>query len=128
MIEVAIALVFREGCLLIARRPADTHLPGYWEFPGGKLFPGETAEECAEREAWEELGVACRAERVRPPIEWEYPDRSVRLHPVECRYAGGPPRAIHATEWAWVRPEDLGGFTFPPANRALIEDLAAREP
>ena len=62
-VDIALALIRREGCLLITRRPDGVHLGGYWEFPGGKCLPGERPEACAEREALEEVGVACRARR-----------------------------------------------------------------
>jgi mutator protein MutT len=123
VLEVALALVRRQGCLLLTRRHSDTHLGRLWEFPGGKCLPGETPEACAEREAFEETGVACAAERRRPAIEFAYPERTVRLHPVECRYLGGPPRALQVAEWAWVRPEDLRAYDFPPANAGLLEEL-----
>ena len=123
VIDVALALVWRQGCLLITQRKADTHLGGLWEFPGGKCNPGEPPEQCAVREALEEVGVACEALGVLPPIEHEYSERTVRLFPVECRYVGGPPRPIQVTRWAWVRPGDLQQYPFPPANAPLLEDL-----
>lgn len=123
VVEVAIALVWRAGCLLITRRRQESHLGGLWEFPGGKRLPGERLEECAEREVLEEVGVACQAERLRAPIEFAYPERTVRLHPVDCAYLGGGPRPIHVAEWAWVRPVDLSRYTFPPANAPLLSEL-----
>ncbi len=118
------ALVRRAGCLLVTRRPAETHLAGLWEFPGGKRLPGESPEACAEREVLEETGVACRALSLRPVIRYDYPDRTVLLHPVECEYLGGPPRPLQVAEWAWVLPSDLPRYEFPPANEPLIRDLA----
>lgn len=124
-VEVALALVWRDGRLLITRRPAGAHLGGYWEFPGGKCLPGESPEACAEREALEEAGVRCRAERRRAPIRYVYPDRIVRLHPVDCRYLGGAPQPLHVDACAWVRPEELPRYRFPPANASLVRELAA---
>jgi mutator protein MutT len=122
-VDIALALVWRDGCVLITRRPEGVHLGGMWEFPGGKCFPGETPEACAEREALEEVGVACRARDRYPVIEHPYPDRCVRLHPVACDYVGGPPRALQVAEWAWARPEDLHRYLFPPANERLLRSL-----
>lgn len=122
-IDVAVALVWRDGCLLITRRPEGVHLAGLWEFPGGKCLPGEPVESCAEREVLEEVGVACRAQSVRPVIEYTYPERRVRLHPVDCLYVGGGPRAIQVTEWAWVHPRDLDQRPFPPSNLGLMREL-----
>jgi mutator protein MutT len=119
VLDIGLALVWRRGCLLVTRRPQNVHLGGLWEFPGGKCLPGEAPEECAEREAREEVGVVCRAERHRHPIEFQYPDRTVRLHPIECTYLGGPPRALQVAEWAWVHPSELHRYPFPPANDGL---------
>ena len=123
VVEVALALVWRNGCLLVTRRAAGTHLSGYWEFPGGKLLPGEPPDVCAEREALEEVGVACRAERLLTPIEYAYPERTVRLYPVQCAYLGGGPRTIQVVEWAWVLPQDLHHYRFPPANAPLLDGI-----
>jgi mutator protein MutT len=125
VIDVAIALVWREGCLLITRRRTDTHLGGLWEFPGGKCEPGESPEACAEREVLEEVGVACRAEGRRAPIVFEYPERTVRLVPVDCAYLGGGPRPIHVAEWRWVLPSQLQEYDFPPANAGLLAELVS---
>jgi mutator protein MutT len=123
VVDVALALVWRSGCLLVTRRKPDAHLGGLWEFPGGKCLPGEPPDACAEREALEEVGVACRALKLREPIVYAYPERTVRLHPVECAYVGGGPRPIEVAEWAWVRPEDLDRYAFPPANAPLLAAL-----
>jgi mutator protein MutT len=128
VIEVAIALVWRQGCLLITRRPPETHLGGLWEFPGGKCQAGETPEACAEREVLEEVGVGCRAVARRSIIEFTYPERTVRLYPIDCEYQGGGPRPIQVSDWAWVRPADLPQYEFPPANEGLIRELQATAP
>lgn len=125
VLEVALALVWRNGCVLITRRPADSHLGGLWEFPGGKILRGETPEAAAAREALEEVGVRCRPILPRAPIEWSYPERSVRLHPIDCEYVGGPPRPIQVAEWAWVAPSELSQYAFPPANASLVAEITA---
>lgn len=122
-IDIGLALVRRNGCYLITRRKQGTHLAGYWEFPGGKCAPGEYPDECAVREALEEVGVGCRAVRTRPPIVFAYPERTVRLYPVECEYLGGGPRPIEVADFAWVVPKDLANYEFPPANAGLISEL-----
>lgn len=126
-VEVALALIWRRGCLLIARRRAHAHLGNYWEFPGGKLHPGELPAEAAVREALEELGVSCRPRNTLPAIEYAYPDRAVRLHPVECDYVGGAPRPVEAAEFAWVLPRYLERYEFPPANASLIAALSSAD-
>ena len=106
-VEVAIALVWKDGRLLVTRRRAGTHLGGLWEFPGGKILPGESAERCAEREVEEETGVRCRAERLRRTILHTYPERSVVLHPVDCAWIAGEPRAREVEAALWLLPREL---------------------
>lgn len=124
VVEVALALVWHEGRILITRRPERTHLGGLWEFPGGKCLPGEAPEASAEREVLEEVGIRCRARSVRPPIRHEYPERTVLLHPVDCEYLGGTVTPLQVTEWIWVSPAELIRYEFPAANAALVEKLA----
>jgi mutator protein MutT len=123
VLEVAIALVRRNGCLLITRRKAGTHLGGLWELPGGKCLPEEAPEACAERELLEEVGAACRATGRRTVIEYTYPEHSVRLYPIECEYLGGALRPLQVAEWVWAAPAQLSDYEFPPANRDLIAEL-----
>lgn len=128
-IDVAIGLIWRDGRLLIARRPEGAHLAGLWEFPGGKIRPGETPEAALVREAEEELAVQVAVERERPfALEFSYPDRRVRLRVFDCRWLGGEPQCRSCAEWRWVTPDDLTAYDFPPANELLLRALAARRP
>lgn len=122
-VEVAIALCWRDGRLLVTRRPSGVHLAGRWEFPGGKLGSGEAPEACAERELLEEVGVVARARGRRPAIEWEYPERTVTLHPVDCdwREGDGTPREV--SELRWIETPELGTLDFPEANASLVAAL-----
>ena len=126
-IEVAIALVFRGRRLLVTERRADSHLGGLWELPGGKLAPGESAEACAVREVLEETGVMVVAERRLSTIEWDYPERRVALHPIECRWQSGEGELIEVAGLCWATRAELGKRTFPPANRGLIDELRRGE-
>lgn len=78
-IDVAAALLFRDGKILIAQRNADSHLGGLWEFPGGKREPGETFEQCLVRELREELGVEVKTGRLFEEITHVYGDKTVHL-------------------------------------------------
>src|SRR4051794_23288318 len=82
VIQIAIALLHREGKWLVARRAAHVHLPGVWEFPGGKIQEAESAAQAALRELLEECGVVGRAERELAPIQHSYPERRVQITPV----------------------------------------------
>lgn len=122
-IEVAFALVWRDGLVLVTRRPAEVHLAGFWEFPGGKLLPGEAPEACAEREVLEEVGLCVTARSRRALIEHEYPERRVRLYPIDCDYQRGDIELREVADARWVSPSELATLEFPEANRALIAEL-----
>ncbi|HWA77781.1 MAG TPA: (deoxy)nucleoside triphosphate pyrophosphohydrolase [Polyangiaceae bacterium] len=124
-VQVAIALVWDRERLLITRRPLGAHLGGYWEFPGGKLAPGETPEACAVREVREEVGLTVGARSRRARIEHSYSERSVVLYPVDCDFVGGELRLLEVSDARWVLRHELLTLTFPEANRGLIAELVA---
>lgn len=125
LIRVAIALVWHEERLLVTRRPEGTHLGGHWEFPGGKLEPGETPELCVVREVSEEVGLRVAARSRRASIEHTYGERSVQLQPVDCELLGGELRLLEVSDARWVLRHELLTLTFPDANRSLIAELVA---
>jgi mutator protein MutT len=120
-----LALIRRDERLLVSRRRADQHLGGLWEFPGGKCETGESPEECAVREALEEVGVHCSAVATRTPLVHAYADRTVCLLPVDCEYIGGEARPLQVAETRWVSAAELAQLDFPAANRSLMEQLLA---
>ena len=122
VVVVLAAVIEREGKLLVTRRLEGTHLPGYWEFPGGKCEPGEAHESCLARELLEELNVGCEVGEEILVTEHAYPSRSVRLHFRWCRITGAP-TAVLGQEMRWITREELGGLQFPDADRELIELL-----
>jgi mutator protein MutT len=126
VIDVAIGLVWKEGRLLIARRPAGVHLGGTWEFPGGKVEAGESPEACILRELREEIRIEAEVTGRRPLIEFAYPERSVRLHPIDCRWLSGEPQPHGCEEPRWVAPAELADYEFPPANAPLLQSLRNR--
>lgn len=116
-----------EGRVLVARRAAGTHLAGRFEFPGGKVLPGELAADACRRECREELGVEVEVlEPVLPRFVHCYPDRAVALTFFRCALAPGsaPPRALSATEVRWLAPAQLSELDWPEANASLIALLA----
>jgi mutator protein MutT len=122
---VAFALVFRERRLLVTQRAAEAHLGGLWEFPGGKLRAGESVEACAVREVLEETRVVVTARARRPVIEWDYPERRVALHPVECEWVSGDGELVEVANLTWATSAELGALSFPAANAELIRELRA---
>ena len=126
MIVVLAAIVERNGRLLVTRRLADTHLAGYWEFPGGKCEPQETHEACLTRELDEELGVRAIVGNEILVTEHAYPERRVRLHFRECTIEGEP-RPRLGQEIRWVTREELGALQFPEADAELIRILLSKK-
>jgi 8-oxo-dGTP diphosphatase len=124
LVEVAAALVQdAAGRYLITRRRAGSHLAGLWEFPGGKREPGETLEAALGRELTEELSARFVVGEKIHEVRWEYPERTVVLHFYRCRLESGTIEPRESQAMAWVEPERLGEFEFPPADRELIKWL-----
>ncbi|HEV8548503.1 MAG TPA: (deoxy)nucleoside triphosphate pyrophosphohydrolase [Polyangiaceae bacterium] len=122
-LEVAMGLVFRERKLLVTRRRPGSHLGGWWELPGGKIAPGESPEACVVRELEEETGVVVRAVGRLPAIEWDYPERKVLLHPIECEWISGEGELREVDDLVWAGRSQILERAFPPANRKLLEAL-----
>ncbi len=127
VIDVAAALIFDHGKLLITQRRPDDHLPNLWEFPGGKVEPGETFQACLIREIAEELDIEIAVEELLEEITHSYPQKAVRLCFYHCRLIAGEPKAIHVQNWKWVTREDLEREEFPAADAKLIERLVSGE-
>jgi 8-oxo-dGTP diphosphatase len=120
---IAIAVVEHEGCFLIGQRPAGVPLAGLWEFPGGKMAPGETPEAAAVRECLEETGLAVEPVFRYPEHTQQYDHDQVQLHFIACRLTIRS-RPDVRPPLRWVRREHLVDFTFPIGNAGLIEILA----
>lgn len=123
VIEVAAGLIHREGCYLIARRKPGVHLAGFWEFPGGKREPGETLEECLQRELFEELSIRVDAPVPFRIVRHDYLETTVELHFFRCAIEEGQAAPLDCAEIRWVHPEDLANFKFPPADQVIIDVL-----
>jgi 8-oxo-dGTP diphosphatase len=123
IITVVAAIIRRTNKILITRRFDDVHLPGYWEFPGGKVEANESLESALEREIREELAVKIRVEDEYFTTEHTYPSRTVRLHFFNCSVLDGEPRPLEVADMRWVEPGELHQFQFPPADEELIKRL-----
>ena len=121
-LHVVAAVVERDGCFLVTRRQAGTHLAGLWEFPGGKVAPGESHDAALRREMQEELGTDVAVRAMVSTAAHAYDDRHVTLHFYECDLAGTP-RPLLGQEMRWVARRDLGSLQFPPADDELIGRL-----
>jgi mutator protein MutT len=123
-IDVAAALIFERDKLLITQRRADDHLPNLWEFPGGKVEPGETFQACLVREIREELGIEISVCDLVEDLTHSYPEKTVRLRFYRCALISGEAKAIHVQDLRWVTREELKQYEFPAADAKLIARLA----
>ena len=129
-IEVVAAVIEEDGLFLLTRRQEGTHLAGMWEFPGGKIEPGETHAAALRREIREELGVEVEVGTLILETSHAYPERAVTLYFYRC-VPGGPPGPLLDQEMRWVPREELRTLGLPPADADLIRLLTeptARRP
>jgi mutator protein MutT len=121
---VAAAVIEQSDRFLVTRRQAGVQLAGYWEFPGGKCEPGESAVECLRREIREELQTDVIVGDEIYATAHEDPARSVELHFFRCELAGEPRPAL-GQQVQWIARAELRTAQFPPADAELIEQLKA---
>ncbi|NOW47022.1 8-oxo-dGTP diphosphatase [Novosphingobium sp. SG751A] len=121
---VAVALLREDGHILMQRRPEGKQHGGLWEFPGGKIDPGEGPIEAAQREMEEELGVGLEA-RALMPVSFAHSDegRRVLLLLYIARVWSGDPVAREGQQFAWVAPDALSDLDMPPLDVPLVRDL-----
>lgn len=119
-IRVACAVIEDAGKVLAAQRSETMNMPLKWEFPGGKLHEGESAEECLARELMEELGIRVRIERALPPVFHCYQEFAIELIPFVCSLAGGSLILTEHRAIAWLSPHQLPELDWPAADIPVI--------
>jgi 8-oxo-dGTP diphosphatase len=121
----AVALIDTDGRVLLAQRPEGKSLAGLWEFPGGKVDPGETPEQALVRELQEELGIDTWTSCLAPLTfaSHSYPDFHLLMPLFACRKWQGIVQGREGQKLAWVRPEKLRDYPMPPADLPLIPIL-----
>jgi 8-oxo-dGTP diphosphatase len=121
----AVALVDVEGRVLLAQRPEGKSMAGLWEFPGGKVEPGETPEAALIRELHEELGIDTWSSCLAPLTfaSHAYPEFHLLMPLFVCRRWQGIPSAREGQSLAWVRPSRLADYPMPPADLPLVPIL-----
>lgn len=122
MIDVTCAIIERDGLVLAARRGASMHLPHEWEFPGGKLRPGEQEAECLIREVREELSIEVTPERRLRDSVHDYGGKHVRLIPYVCRFVSGKIVLLEHAEARWLNPEELRGLNWCAADIPVLKE------
>lgn len=120
-IRVTCAIIERDGLVLAAQRGAAMRMPLKWEFPGGKIEPGEGTEAGLHRELMEEMGLRVAVKRAMPPSTHRYPSFTVTLYPFVCGILSGEMtlNAHHAV--VWLRPDDLPALDWVEADLAVVE-------
>lgn len=129
MIEVVCGVIGNEdGCFLACLRPRGKHLGGLWEFPGGKVEPGESPAHALERELREELGVDVAVGAALDPVPWSYDRGDICLLPFLCVITSGDLRPIEHERLHWCAPEDFQTLAWAPADLPVWEQIRRRLP
>jgi 8-oxo-dGTP diphosphatase len=122
--QIGVAAIWNQtGQILIDRRKVGGTMGGLWEFPGGKIEPGETVEACIAREIREELAIEITVGDRLISIEHTYPTFHLTLTVHHCQHISGVPQPIESEEIRWVNIGDLNNYQFPAANIAIINAL-----
>ncbi|WP_348811071.1 8-oxo-dGTP diphosphatase MutT [Flavobacterium maritimum] len=121
--QVTAAIIRNGSKILIARRSPNKHLGGFWEFPGGKIEEGETAQECLKRELEEELGIIVRVGEFFMENEHHYEDKIILLKAYECEHVSGNIVLNDHDQIEWVEKSDFVNFKFAPADIPFIKAL-----
>lgn len=125
---IAVAVLEKDGRLLIGKRPEEGLLGGLWEFPGGKIETGESPRQAAARELREEMCIEATLGRSIAVIPHAFSHFRITLHAFEAAWTSGEPCGRAVTEWRWVRPEELQAYAFPAANREILAWISGAFP
>ena len=120
MLIVSAAVVERDGRVMVCQRLPEAHNGLKWEFPGGKLEPGETPEQALARELREELSIEVAVGRIVDAVLHRYPDREVLVLFYRCSVVSGEPAPVDCNAIAWAKPEALPGFDFAGADAEFV--------
>ncbi|CAG1016859.1 dihydroneopterin triphosphate diphosphatase [Anaerolineales bacterium] len=120
-IHVTCAIIERDGLVLVAQRSATMSLPLKWEFPGGKIDPGETPEECLRRELVEEMGIHVHVGKSLPASMHQYPTFAVTLYPFVCTIESGEIILHEHAAVTWLPPNELHTLDWAEADVPVIE-------
>ncbi len=122
-IRVVGAMIERDGKYLITQRPPHATLPLLWEFPGGRVEPGETDEEALARELSEEMSIAVEVGERVIHVEHAYEHYDIDFCVYRCRHTGGTIQHVRVHDHRWVRPSELDDYEFPAADEKTIAKL-----
>ena len=122
VIEVVAAIIQRDGAYFATQRGYG-EFEGMWEFPGGKIEPGETPKDALKREIQEELGLDITIDNFLCTTNYDYPSFHLTMHCYLCRVEAGEIELREHKSASWLRPEELGGVEWLPADKDVISRL-----
>lgn len=125
MKQVTAAIIEKDGKILLARRKEGDALGGKWEFPGGKMEPGETPEACLRRELMEEFGVKTKVGAFFCSSRFEYKHLPIKLLVYRVRHVSGEFKLNEHSEIAWVPPAELLNYDLSSADIPVAAELKA---
>ncbi len=120
---VTAAIIKHNDKILIAQRKENVNQALKWEFPGGKLEPGESPEQCLIREIREELGLNIEVMKIFDVISHSYEDRHIILLCYLCRFTGGSAQTLDCRDFRWVEPSKLHSYDFAEADWPIVSSL-----
>ena len=123
MVKVVAALIWDSGRFMICQRPAHKARGLLWEFVGGKVEPGETAENALIRECREELAVTVSVGDIFMEVTHEYPDITVRLTLFNATIAEGVPQKLEHNDIKWITPAEIHQYDFCPADEEILAKI-----
>ena len=122
-IHIVAAIIFNNNKseVFITKRPNDKHKGGFWEFPGGKVEPGESIQQAMIRELEEEVGITTTEQTPFEHLEFDYPDKSLKFDFMAVTQFIGQPFGKEGQQGEWVPVNELTNFTFPEANLPILQ-------
>jgi 8-oxo-dGTP diphosphatase len=127
MIDVVCAVIEdSEGRFLACLRPRGKHLAGFWEFPGGKLNPGESPQVALARELHEELSIHAEIGLALDPVIWSYDNTTIRLMPFLCKIISGEPQPLEHERLLWCAPGEFLSLSWADADIPILRQLSSR--
>lgn len=125
-IEVVAAIIHDAEGRIFATQRGYGEWAGWWEFPGGKMEAGESAEEALKREIWEELETLIAIERPVTTVEWDYPKFHLTMHCYWCHIESGSPVLKEHSAARWLTKDKLGCVQWLPADLAVIRSISSK--
>ena len=126
MVQVVAALIRKGNTFMICQRPAHKARGLLWEFPGGKIEPGETGPEALIRECREELGVTLSVGDVFYEVDHVYPDITIHLTLYNAAVAEGTPQLLEHNDLRYISPSEIDGYDFCPADVDILKEIQKR--